>query len=202
MSGVRILIFTLAAFALLCLAGFWLLDADDAPAPPSARTAPSRPLPDVQAPMVMPPVLEPTVSSEALPAAAVAPEPVTDIQVREPELPEAVEPADAREPTWSDDVITAPGTRWIQETEREARRLLSLCMATDGEQVEEAVEISIELIFTPDTRDAPTERRAVVSIQDPYLQACASDSLLDLEYPDPGGPADFTHRASFTWSAP
>jgi len=195
MSGLRILVLTSAAFALICLGGFLALEsgpahdqtAASAPEVASRTPAARRAERDEVAVAVVTAAVEDEAraSARVLPVAAAAP------------VPQA--PQDERAPTWTGRVITAPGSRWIRETEREARRLLSLCMETDGHQVEGPVEIAIHLTYSPDGARGPSERRAELSVQDPYLQACASDSLLDLAYPDPGGPADFLHSATFAW---
>lgn len=199
MTGLRVFLLCMTCFALLCIAGFLLLEqaeTDDSPPPrtrPRIQTAAAVPSP----PPVTAPITPARVQAPALP---------TGVSVREPEglLPEIATTVTASETNAGDDedapdgTLTEPPSEWLTATTQELTRLFIDCRSVEGEPVEGPVYVDVELVYEPNILDGPAERVAVPSVDDPYLAACLSDSLWDAELPELGAPGDFQHKMTFT----
>lgn len=197
MSGLRVFLLCMMGFAVLCVAGFLLLDQLDTEVPP-----PPRPRPRLQAAAAMVPAPAPA-TAPITPAPVRAPALPTDVSVREPDgpLPELstsvthAEPEPREEdPDAPEGTLTEAPREWVMATTQELLRLFINCTEFEGEAVEGPISVNVSLLYEPNILDGPAEREASASIDDPYLAACLSDSLWDAEFPDLGAPGDFQHR--------
>ena len=198
MTGLRVFLLCMTLFALLCVAGFLLLEQTD-----TEEGASPRPRARVQA-AAPPPT--PAVTAPITPARVQAPALPTEVSVREPvdPLPEITttvtdsesKPGDEEEEAPAG-TLTEPPEEWLTATTQELTRLFTDCRRTEGEAVEGPVSIEVEFVYEPNILDGPAERVANVSVDDPYLAACISDSLWDAELPDLGAAGDFQHRMTF-----
>ncbi|HLT31158.1 MAG TPA: hypothetical protein VK013_14050 [Myxococcaceae bacterium] len=204
MTGLRVFLLCMTAFALLCVAGFHVLERADAePEPPPRRpriqTAAAHPSP---APVAAP-IIPPRVQAPALPTRVSVREPTEPLPEPLPEITTTVtdsrsEPGDDKdEEEVSEGTLTEAPLQWVTATTQELTRLFTDCRRVEGASVEGPVYIDVELVFEPNILDGPAERVAFPSVDDPYLAACLSDSLWDAELPDLGAPGDFQHRMTF-----